>query len=698
MNVLMTLYAEIMYNTTAGTYDTLDATYGALYYEALAIGAVWDEDVDHNFGADECTVTPQDASNWADSFYNHLVDEYDDKQDTTNYSIPPEVWFVVNVAGSATNSPAAQLLSADLDILSSYQQSGTLAILTMDDATSTWWSKDKDYGNDTLFTWWSQCARKFISARDEDIRLGIGFDILQKYAERISTYAETAIDGLTTEDGSESSALEILISELSETTPGRDVLSNLTPLQLMQKSNALERQAGDPDLGYISKSETFSSNDYRALDLMLGLLPLTGDEGRNIKTSLIGMPASLFANVAPTANCAYFGPTGTAINSIHSKVSAGKNSSLFGLKASATMPDYPLFSLVPKIFRFDYELFVLPDAFDNIDFDSVYTWEQLVDETIFTRQRFLVVEGSPGTSEALVKIDQSEKEIYGVVIEDPDNVNLFDIYSNTLASYLLEKYYKLVGGVGMGDDDFCTAGSGLEIPINDYAIDFAGALSSIYTDLESGIDSSKIDSIFMASEDIESVSYNTLNPSAASNSSVASYSTMVSTFSTEIAAGEFGEVEATLFESFTNAASSRLFSAESMRDKIIGAKYFDRIFYVLTDPDEFAIASQEEYQADKSRRGGAANLEVMEVYRSTIEKLDGEGEIIPVAFDSTTGSPTFYKVVSRKDEGHMSFGGIMWTVVRENEGSTTMENYEVVLRSTEQGSLMVNDYIVTGVK
>ena len=146
-------------------------------------------------------------------------------------------------------------------------------------------------------------------------------------------------------------------------------------------------------------------------------------------------------------------------------------------------------------------------------------------------------------------------------------------------------------GLSVGEDDLTYVGSGLSIPINDYAVDFASALASIYTDLESGLSQDKIDDLFIPATDIEGLSYSTLTPSAASTTSIASYSAMTQTFSSEIAAGEFSEIESVLFEGFTNAASSRLMSAESMRDKILGAKYFDRVVYILADPDEFLIAS-----------------------------------------------------------------------------------------------------------
>ena len=607
--------------------------------------------------------------------------------------LPAGIWLIHNLAGSESGNPILELLSKDIDTLTTGNSSGDWNSLL---SSSIWWQEDSEYGSNLLYRIWTSFAINLVNSRDEDIKLGVAFDIIKKYAQRIATYAETAVDGLTTEDSSDQSALELLLSELGETTAGNHVLGNLTPDQLRLKTASLNRLAGDASKGYISKSEIITQKHLAAIKLMLNVSSLSGDEGSNIKNSVIGIPATLFSTVYDE-KATYTGP---AKNSASNFKVSGKNSPLFGIKASANLPDYPLFSCIPKMFRFDYEVFALPDIFDRLEINDdgilsldgrlIDNWEKLVSEAQFTRYRFLAVEGTPGDSEAIVKVDYEEKEVYNELYDlDQSNENFYDIYSNILASYLLEIYYKLTVGLGAGEDDFSTAGSGLEIPINEYAIDFASALGSIYTDLESGLDSTKIESLFMPLEDIEALSYNTLSTNVAANASVSTYSNMVSEFSTEIAAGEFTEVESSLFESFTNASTSRLFSAESMRDKILSANYFDRVLYVLVDPDEFSIASWE-YYLEELQNGlflRRISHSVGPLYKGYQEMLLNSGEIEVSTRDSSTNNIKTMKIVKRKDEGHLSFGSLMFSIVRDV--STGNKAYGVDLSETDKCDTMI---------
>jgi len=643
------------------------------YYVALAAGTE--------------PLTAADILTWVDE---NIIDQMVVSSVTGgSASIPPEIWKIINLGGDTTGSPIENLLSLTMDDLTGANSAGSWTTL-MDD-TLAWWSNDSNYGNNALYSEFVTIAQVLVNARDEDVRLGVAFDILSKYGERISTYAETAVDGLVTEEDSDPSALEILIGELSETSAGKNVLQNLTPHQLTLKGASLERQAGNPEHGYISYSELLSTSDIEAIKILMGVEKLGGDEGRNIKASVLGIPSTLFSSVYSSA-LTYSGPEGTTMSSESSVESS--SSPLYGVKVTARIPDYPIFSVVPKLFRFDYELFVLPDAFDSVTFPtdgSVLSWEELVDQVTFTRRRFNTEEGSSGTSEEIVKIDLEEKEVYGDIQYDGSNETLRDIYSNTLASYLLEKYYKLMVGLGLSEDDFSTAGTGLEIPINDYAIDFAAALGSIYSDLESDLDSTKIEELFMSSEDIEGLSYSVLTPASAGTSSVATYSTMVNSFSTEIAAGEFTEVEASLFESFTNAASSRLFSAEAMRDKILGAKYFDRVVYILIDPDEFSIASAyaytEEALAGRVTGPSAATMTAYHGYQ-TILLESGDFE---VSSEDSSGNYLTLKITKRLDEGHLSFSSLYFTILREVEVDPA---WGVTLNEDTAGDEMIDDSVI----
>ena len=602
--------------------------------------------------------------------------------------VPAPIWYMLNMAGfdqSITSyTPLGFMLTEvtmdeiAIEYENAYIKSNDDGLGKILNITKNCWINDSLYGDGKVSTELYQLAGKLLNYRSEDIRLGVGFDMMAKYSQRIADYAETAIDGLTTEGGSDSSALEVLIAELCETSAGIDVMQNLTEAQLNLKTAGLERQKGNDAYGYISKSEIIQDEEIAAIKLMLETDPLLTSEGRNIKTAIVGLPAGMLEAVYSTLPEAdqYHGPMGTDLGSGSDSVKP-QRSPLFGVKVSASIPDHPLFHVIPKLYRFDSELFVLPGAFADIDFeDPELQFLDVVKATKFTRIRFETREASSDSSDPIVKIDSSQEEIYNdVTIEG--NTWMLDIYSNTLASFLLEKYYKLMVGLASSEDDLTTAGGGLEIPINDYAADFAAALGSIYTDLESDLEASKIESLFMPSDDIESISYSALTPSAASNKSINTYSTMVSEFSSEIAAGEFADVESSLFEGFTNAASSRLFSAESMRDKILGANYFDRVVYILADPDEFLIASFPalEYAA-MSASDTAFNENYETLYRTLTEQLieKGQLEYVDRDFDGSgqmdtddQGASFYLKLTTKPDEGELSFAQMYYSFVRDGD-------------------------------
>ena len=624
-------------------------------------------------------------------------------------SIPPNLWYMANASGAISNSdssyePIGQMLSYTMDqICEEYDQAIPSMCTTESDAV---WDYDTAYGNSALLGEAIQIMGKLIQFRDEDIRLGVAFDMLKKYSERIADYAETALDGLQTEDESDPSALEILISDLSNTTAGCDVLQNLTPYQLNLKQIALERQKGNPGSGYISYNELITDHDILAIKTLMAEDSISGVEGLNIKTSVVGIPSTLF-NVVGSSYTNYKGPTIDTDPVSSEGVIDGVNSPLFGVQVQGAMPDYPVLQLASKTFRYDYELFCLPDTvWEGVDWDLVTNYRELVLQATFTRVRYICIEGNATSSDSIIKIDESREEVFGDIIADHPEME--DIYHNTLTSYLLERYYKLMVGLSVGEDDLTYVGSGLSIPINDYAVDFASALASIYTDLESGLSQDKIDDLFIPATDIEGLSYSTLTPSAASTTSIASYSAMTQTFSSEIAAGEFSEIESVLFEGFTNAASSRLMSAESMRDKILGAKYFDRVIYNLIDPDEFYVMGPVfyiQYLADiigwnnhiigwdsmtvESRQEAANTL--LTLYNDWIDQLLSEELIEPT--DMYMGGHTYpaewtmdleelghpdtgeysiaYKVTQRADEGSCSFSSFWSSIMRKGSGNDT---------------------------
>ena len=125
-------------------------------------------------------------------------------------------------------------------------------------------------------------------------------------------------------------------------------------------------------------------------------------------------------------------------------------------------------------------------------------------------------------------------------------------------------------GLELSEDTFVSTDQPLGLAIGDYAADLGGAMSSLYSSLDS--ESSSLSGLFDVSDKI-----------------VADYDSMLSSFSSEVAAGEFSELDAAMLSKFKDSMSSRLFTAEAMREKVLSAKVFDRLFFFLLDPDEFFV-------------------------------------------------------------------------------------------------------------
>jgi hypothetical protein len=612
--------------------------------------------------------------------------------------IPQEIWILINLTGNASDSPIDQFTNSAINEIEDVKNSIASTASINKYYGDEWWMNDSNFGNNQLRLFYIYLADLVLNARDEDIRFSIAFDILDKFSERINKYSETAYDGLVGESD-QPSALEKLLQDLSKTVPGKDVIQNLNRQQLSLKSASLKRLSGDTNNSYIPNSEILSENDIKAIKVLMNSQTLNGKEGKNTRCNVIGMPSGFFNNVYDKKS-SYTGPLGTNLSSF-SNVS-GKYSPLIGIKTNCKLPDYPMLSVIPKVFRFDYELFVFSDAFESVDFNLINCWDDLVKNATFTRLRFLSQEGSPGSSEQIVKIDAEQKEIFKNLesnsnTESQYNSTLFDIYSNTLASYLLEKYYKIIVGMGLNEDSFSSISGGLKIPINDYAIDFNKALSSIYKDLSDNLDKSKIDEIFIPEKDITGLDFGVLTPGLkSSNNSIATYEKITKTFSKDISEGEFKNVDMALFESFSNASSSNLFSAKTMRDKMISAKYFDRVFYILIDPDEFKIASSKYYfneiRANRISIGGYTidTLNNLKNAYLSYQNYLIDNNLASVDSLSSNKEIKTLKLNQRIDEGKSSFSSTYFSVLRNQNLNAP---YGVTLKEDNPGDLMIVDFI-----
>ena len=325
------------------------------------------------------------------------------------------------------------------------------------------------------------------------------------------------------------------VTGLLETgVPGQDILQNVNSQQLSLKEVSLARQQGDADQGYVPVADLVSENEIKAIKLLFSNDSLVGSEGQNIRSFVIGLPAGIFEENDITQ---------------------------FSIISNLADIEYSDLIFRPKAFNFDKDLYVLPEDFESItSWGSISNFRDLVETIDFTRIRYDIVENDAGTDLEVVTTNEKEKAT------DED----FDIYANHLISTLLESYYKIMVGLELSEDTFVSTDQPLGLAIGDYAADLGGAMSSLYSSLDS--ESSSLSGLFDVSDKI-----------------VADYDSMLSSFSSEVAAGEFSELDAAMLSKFKDSMSSRLFTAEAMREKVLSAKVFDRLFFFLLDPDEFFV-------------------------------------------------------------------------------------------------------------
>lgn len=364
---------------------------------------------------------------------------------------------------------------------------------------------------------------------EDDVSLKSSIGILQSFGQRAKSYSENMIDTFTGGNDDENAVYTLATQLVTAGNSGLDILENLTPEQLLLKRNSLSRQTGSPR-NYVPLSAIISRDEKLAIQTLASSKSLKAPEGLNLRCLTVGLPAGSLRNLE-----------------IKEKFSIG-----------VRLSDIEFGDLVfkPKFFNFDSSLFIGPEGFRGVrDFSS---FESLVEQTAFYYSKFSVNE-IPGTIPRLSKTDTQ-------TLAKPSSSN-FDVFSNTAASYILELYYKLLVGIDLNEDTFLSVRENIGVPLNKYAGNLAAALASISADL------------------------------APKGSNRASYYKNVSDLTTETNAkrslkiDSFDEIDAEFLASVRNAYSTRLLSAEDMRDTILKAKMFDRVIHLLLDPDEFEIAT-----------------------------------------------------------------------------------------------------------
>jgi hypothetical protein len=557
-----------------------------IYYDAQSYNTSSSEHFDKEtwlYGVIACKGNLYPAL--AEIFYRKIDDVVNDLMATIPSDIINDEWDLGNPNYDATEVSAPSSGGSTISASTSYIGS----------------NEEGEELNERWLAWANKCYNHTRDLMQSEIATGVGFDILEKYTDRVSEYSAAALNtvGQGDEPASDDNPIVGFVTGLLETgMPGEDILQNINSQQLSLKEVSLARQKADPEQAYIPVADLISENEIKAIKTLFSNRSLVGSEGLNVRSFVVGLPAGIFAE-----------------NDI----------SEFSIMSNLVDVEYSDLVFRPKAFNFDKDLYVLPEDFDSIDWGNVANFKDLVEEMTFTRIRYDIVENDAGTDLEVVQINEKES-----ASSEGSTIN-FDVYANHLISALLESYYKIMVGLEISEDTFVSTGIPLGLAISDYAADLGGAMTSLYGSLDS--ESESLSGLFSVADNI-----------------VASYDSMLESFSSEIVAGEFSELDAAMLSKFQDSMSSRLFTAEDMRERVLSAKVFDRLFFFLLDPDEFFVESS-------SSRNGTDPYTSSDI----IDRYLTAGVL--------EGSASYPKLAPRsKSEGNMNFSKFFFNLGSLSEG------------------------------
>jgi len=420
----------------------------------------------------------------------------------------------------------------------------------------------------------------------------VAFNIFEKFGARIKEYCGTAIDAFNGDGGSKN--LEPVIDYIQDLArsgdPGQDILQNLTEQQMALKYVSLFRQKGDPENGLLPSQDVIGSKILEAITLMFQgngggynrpgpnsvLVSSMGKRDLAIagqKTMVFGIPAGGVEEFDASANAA-----NSVSNTVEGQAILGNNVAIGeryreqGMWAAifAYNFEFPQVILEPMMIPIIPNLFVVKESFDNVVMDDVVDLEDLRDKIKFLKVELSVQEGTGEDNQIVVNDDVSLdtlNNLYGDTLDDKKKGAAIYI----LESYLLENYYKITTGITINEDTFPSTSDDIGLGINDYASNLTEALASEFSSYNSTVSSA-------VSQVMDSLV-----------SSVQSYNSVASEFTTALGSTEYSDLSDEILDSATNAAGSRIYSAEKMKEMVVKAKRFDRVFYVRVHPDSFPV-------------------------------------------------------------------------------------------------------------
>ena len=440
--------------------------------------------------------------------------------------------------------------------------------------------------NTQLSKFAAYCSETMATLLEEDQTAGVGFDIIEKFGDRVEGYSQTAIAALDAKDG-EGDLKDYIMTLSKAGNTGADILENINPQQLSLKMVTFQRQIGNENESFVPYYSLMNNNVIKGIKQLNLNRSLLGTEGLNVRTILVGLPAGLIDS--------YNLQNGLSL--VVNNVDLEYNDLVFK----------------PKYYNYDPSVYLLSTDIEKTNFEGVNTFKEFVKKVSFTKIKFAIDDGT--TADPTMSIDETDTNISA---NDSD----INIFANHTISFLLECYYRIMTGLEVNEDTFLSDYGALGLGVSTSSINLAGVLSSVYSTVDQsgnavGINANElIDDYAMAVED------------------------------RIITPGDFSEVSEELMSQCRNALTSRLLSPEQMRDNILAAKMFDRVFMLMIDPDEFEIATRENCKNENDNVSYTSFKVVNRYLKKRIIRKAGTDE---------DGNPIYKLASRRKSEGRMAF-------------------------------------------
>ena len=366
--------------------------------------------------------------------------------------------------------------------------------------------------------------------KDDEAKLSASINILQKFGERVQSFSSLAIDTFTGSIEDSNPVYALLNALVAQGNSGLDILENLTPEQISLKKVTSRRQSGIPAYQYLPAVSFISTREKLSVECLASSRMIKAPEGLNLRCLSVGIPAGMLANLG-----------------LPNK---------FSVMLKMSDLEFSDIVFAPKQYNFDSTVFINTDSFESANRFS--NFDDLVRQIRFLKSS-LSVQEVPGSTPRLTLSETSR--VVNATSTD------FDVYSNTAASALLEIYYRLLLGLELSEDTFESETGNMNLPINQYANNLAGAMAAFAADVQ--------------------LPGTRLSNSLKKPANIASGAALKEAEKTS----EFTELDAEFLASVRNSFTTRLLSAQDMRDTILKAKVFDRVLHILVDPDEFVVST-----------------------------------------------------------------------------------------------------------